>query len=1100
MLRYVTGPGRAIAPRLYEELREALSAPGEHPLVVLVPEQYTLASERELLSALKLPGSFRLSVLSPGRLCSLVFEQAGRPQRVRIDDRGRVMLMHSALSGLSEELTWYRGAQHRRGFAELAMGQVKEFKQAGHTPESLLSLAESMPEGALRSKLTDISRMWSGYELALEGRFMDGEDEVLRALERVQDAPALAGCELWAYGFELVSQTLGRLLVGLCRTAKNVSLMLPMQDDELAPDAAVYEPVRRSLAHLDRMAREAGVERGRVYLRLPEQGQEPDALRALERQLFRYPCRPYEGPVENVRLVLCANPLEEAMTAMAYARRMMREKGWRCRDIAITGSSLAGYEQALRRASELYGLELFLPEERPADRHPLCQYLLLALQLIARGWQEAEMQLMLRTGFCGLTAEEADRMANYARQWGLRGRSWTQPLTRGDFEMIEPLRARLMEPLVALRDALSAARNTRDQLTALWRLLETTGSYEKLRVQQERLTARGEFSAANESAQVWNRLIGTMDQLAALLGDRRLSTTDLYELLSQSLAASAIKPLPQSNDAITVGALSRLRGQGVKAILVIGCAGDDGSAEKGLFLPPERRVLEEQQGVWLSPDAYDRSRLGALDLKAVLSLAGEAALFTYPQSAEDGSAVQPGALVGWLKRILPGLRTEGGLSGQEELARLLYETPEAALELLPPRLSGQCLTRADREALSALARLPEHEGDLAVLQDALTHRIGSAPLPGKLARRLYEGPERVSVTRLETFAACPFKHFAQYGLRPEIIDPPTLEPKDEGTFFHEALERFLRQAAMPVTEQTLEESMDQMDEVTERLMGELMDGPLGEDPVLLARGRRLRGIARTAARTAARHLVHSRFQPMAFEIDFGRNDEIVLRTDQGDVPVEGRIDRIDLWREGSREYLRIIDYKSGRTEINLPRLYWGLQLQLIIYLAAALKRTNGRPAGAFYFHVQDPTLRTEERSEEVVDRKRADELRLSGLFLNDPEVLSAMAPDFERSIRLTVNRDGTVRKSDRALEEQDFDALLRHAVQAAGELTRQILSGNTQVAPVRIGGSYDACQFCDYQALCQADPRVQDTHREMPSLSSEEAMRRMREENGVEVE
>ena len=475
MLRYLTGPRRALAPRLYEELREALAS-GRESLLVLVPEQYTLEAERELMDALNLPGSFRLQVLSPGRLCRLAFEQAGYPQPVRIDERGRVMLLHDALSRLGNELTWYRGAQHRRGFTELAAGQIKEFKQAGQTPESLEKMAGELGEGALAQKLRDLSRIWTVYEQSLAGRFMDGEDEVREAVSRMPDAPGLRGARVWAHGFELVSQTLGSLLVGLCGAGCEVTLLLGLENDEHAPDAYTYQPVRDALGKLDRLAAASGVRRERVRLEWTAgEGAKADLLH-LERQLYAYPCRPYEGAPEHVRMMLCANPMQEAMAALAYARRLSREKGWRYREMAIVLVT-PGYEQALRQAAELYRIELFLPENRSAERHPLAQYLLSSLKVVARGWQEEEMRLLMRTGYSPLTPDEADRMSNYATVWGLSGKGWLRSLTQGDFEEIEPLRARLVEPLERLSGALQAAQDdVQAQLTALWGLLQDSGS------------------------------------------------------------------------------------------------------------------------------------------------------------------------------------------------------------------------------------------------------------------------------------------------------------------------------------------------------------------------------------------------------------------------------------------------------------------------------------------------------------------------------------------------------------------------------------------------------------------------------------------------
>ena len=286
----------------------------------------------------------------------------------------------------------------------------------------------------------------------------------------------------------------------------------------------------------------------------------------------------------------------------------------------------------------------------------------------------------------------------------------------------------------------------------------------------------------------------------------------------------------------------------------------------------------------------------------------------------------------------------------------------------------------------------------------------------------------------------------------------------------------------------IEEAMARMDEVTERLLAPMMDGPLGKNPVTLSQSRRMRDVARRAARTAAKHLSDSRFEPCALEVQFGQQDPvIVLHTERGDLPMQGRIDRIDRWNAGDQAWLRIIDYKSGMSELNLTRLYFGLQLQLIIYLAAALEKGACRPAGAFYFKVADPVVGTEERDAEKVDLLRTDELRLSGLFINDREVLDAMSPDIEHTIQLSLKTDGTVRSTARMVDESGFRLLIEHALTAATRIANAIIQGKTEVAPVRMSG-YCSCDLCEWRALCQQDPRLGGMPKTLPSIQQSDVL------------
>lgn len=1097
-IRYLTGSSRAIKPRLFAELRASLSAPGDHPLIVLVPEQYTLQSEMEIIDALDVCGSFRLQIMSPARLFSRIFAETGSPEPVRIDERGRVMLMHSALKSLSRELSWYRGAQHRPGFAELAAAQLRELKQAGYTPDRLTALADRMTSGALRYKLRDLALIWNAYEDRLCGRFMDGEDELNQALSRAPRASFLRDAEVWAYGFELVSPTLCATLLALEQTSRRVNLLLPLENDASSRRFYAFEPVERSFERLCRAVVKRGVEWTREALDepSPEPSVRPD-LAHLIAESSCFPIRPYPDAPGSVRILMARNPLDEAMLVMGLIRDMVRSRLWRYRDVAVACFRLEDDRETIRRAARLYDVPIFVEDSRSADRNPLAQFLLLSLRVVSSGWQEEDMRLILRTGYCAVTCEEADRLSNYIVEQGVSGRMWTSPFRRGGDEliaMVEPLRERVAGPLIHLEERMKQAETVRDQLTAVWALLEETGAFGILESQQRKMTALGQVEAANECAQVWNRIMGALDQLNELMAGPRMPVRELHEMLRESLAASDVKPLPQAGDAVTVGSLSHLRTQPVRLLILMGCGETRPADASGLFQSAERELLSREKGIWMAPDASDRGRLQEIDLSAALSLARQYVVFSFPQSDSNGGALLPGAVIGRVRSIFPKLRLSGGVDEGESLRRLKYGAPDAALLLLPSELAEGRLSASAESALEALSQMDARRDELTRLRQSLRRRVLSEDLPRDLARRLYGGPRSVSVTRLEKYASCPFRHFVDYGLRPQKIEPYELKKQDEGEFYHAAMERFLGEEWPEMNGLNIEEAMTRMDEIADRLLAPMMDGPLSKSPVALSHARRMRDVARRAARTAASHLSGSRFEPCALEVRFDeQNPVVVLHTESGDLPMQGRIDRIDRWDADGRPWLRIIDYKSGMSELNLTKLYFGLQLQLLIYLAAALEQGACRPAGAFYFKVADPVVDTEERDPDRVELLRADELRLSGLFVNDREVLDAMSPNVEHTVRLSLNRDQSIRASAKMLDEEDFRLLIEHALAAAARIAEGIRQGKTDVAPVQMSG-YRSCDYCQWRALCQQDPRLGGMPQPLPAIAQNEVLRRIREE------
>ena len=1085
-LTCMTGRAGAVRKGALDFLSAALASPGEGEALFLVPDQYTLQAEIEALDGLNLPGSFRLQVLSPRRLFHRVFQEAGGPREVLVDEQGRVMLMQAAAQRLAGSLGWYGGALTRPGFAQRCVSQLTAFKQAGLSPEDVAHMAGN-GESALSLKLKDLAILYQAYEEALEGRFMDGEDQARRACERMGAAPFLRGARACVYGFDLVSPTLAQVILSLLPQCQEVAVALVLAQDKRERDYALFQPVERSLTRLQAQAQALGAQVRRVWL---PGAPRPGALGHLERELFCVPQSAYQEPSKAVQLALCRNPQEEAEFAAALVRRLCRTRGWRYRDFALAlatpDQALAG---ALRRAFALYKVPLFLTQGRSADKHPLSACLLNALRAVTRGWALADLVGYIRSGFSGLTGEEADLLVNYAQSHGLRGRAWLSPLTRGEEaerQAAEPLRQRVAQPLAAMADRAKAARNLTQVLAAVFGLLEDIGAYQQMEAQAQSLQAQGLAVWAAEGAQVWNRVVQALDQMVQLLPPARMSLAQVYEMLRRALSAAVVKALPQSADAVEGGALEHLRGKPVRALLVVGACSAAALPPEGLLGEEETALLEEN-GLELNLNAEERQRMVRLGFKSLLAMTGDYLLVSRSQSDASGRALQAGALMNEIAQLLPQVRVRGGVTGDLGMLRVRLEQPEAALCRLPGLLrSGGSLPQA---AFEALKMTPGMEAPLARMRASFAHRVYSEKLDKILARRLM-GPGSVSASRLERFAACPFRHFAHYALRPQEFRPFTLSPRDAGSFYHEALEAFIRQNGDRLSQLTQEEGQALMDRLTGDMTAQLLQAHGGDSALAQAEGERLRRVARRAASVVVRQFDGSLFRPASVELDI-QADQVRVN---GRAALGGRIDRVDLWEAPTgQKYLRVIDYKTGGRPVSLQDIYYGLQLQLILYLAAATAQLGGQPAGIFYFTIADPLISTQSRDGEEVERERERQLRLDGLVLGQEEVVRAMAAQPQRAVNVAFNRDGSLRAADKVLQAEDFSRLMRYAMEQAARMVRAMEEGETAVAPAQ-SGSRLACRFCEYATLCGFDPRLEGARpRKLPKLSAKEVLEALKE-------
>ncbi|HIU34464.1 MAG TPA: PD-(D/E)XK nuclease family protein [Candidatus Pullichristensenella excrementigallinarum] len=1067
MLRVLTGRLPLLEGQLIAEARRVLEET-EKSLLVVVPKRLTLETELKLLGGLGLRGSFRLQVLSPERLCGRIFEAAGAPEGERIDARGRVMLIRRALISLKGRLTAYRGAENRRGFAQRCMQDLEILRQAAVTPEELREAAEGF-SGSLANKIGDLAEILQAYENALAGRYQDGESELFEATARVRDATFLSECEICFYGFDMTPPTVNRLMGALAAVCP-VSALIPLPNDRRARDYDLFHPLEASVRRLLLAAREANALAERVAVDEAEDFRHPE-LRYLTKELFAFPCRPWEGGVPRaVQLLQARNPQQEALYAAALCRRLARQRHWKWNDMRILCFGLEDYHQALEEAFREYEIPLFLSSSRPASRHALTESLLGALTLLVYNFRTEDALALIGTGFLDIEPDEADRLRNYAVQYGLAGQAFLRPLRRGLQEVVEalePIRERAFRPVANLRAALREAENLPAQLAALFGFLTDIRAYERSLQKQEEFKALDLRREAGEQAQVWNRVLGTLDQMHAILGERKLPLGELLALLQESLDAAVIKPLPQSGDAVFAQEAERISMQATRAVIVLGASDRAAGAPGGLLNLQQKLRLSEKTRKYLGPDVSDAARSDMYSIKCALAMATEYVMISFPLNGADDQALQPSGMVEQIREIFPALHFRGGLAEDLSLSRMLMESSSAAIKGLSGRLleAGQ----VEREALRALKDLPQAGEALARLRSALRLPEEAERLRPGTARELYGKLRRASVTRLESFARCPFQHFAQYGLQPLVVDPYQLTPRDEGLFFHDAVRSFLADALDKDGHIDPDRAQSRMDEISSALLGALREGPLGQTATSLAEERRLRGVARTAARVLAEHLQDSLFRPVELEMRFqeGRGELLVA----GDCVLEGTIDRVDEWTDGEDTYLRVIDYKRSARALEMCEIYCGLQLQLLTYLATALRRRGGKSAGVFYFRMDEGILSTQETDPQKIEAERMRSLRMDGLAPNDARLLSAMAPQFDRVLRLRRNQDGSVGKQGNCTDQQGFEKLIGHTLRMAGAHVRDIRGGKAAPAPVRTPSS-DACEFCRWKSACLNDPKV----------------------------
>ena len=1106
-----------------EEMRALLQRGAR--VLYLVPEQDTVEAELFLARELQLDVLWNLEVLSPTRLAQRIRSEAGGSARVLLTDAGRAMALKGALLSLRGSLRYF--SQGSQGAADQLGDLMAELKSGENDPTLLRIAADRMPPGsALAQKVYDLVALYEEYDRRLAGRYLDGEDALRHSADLVPRCASLRDVTVFADGFDVLPRTSLAALGGTC-PAVYVTFALCAPG---APDAALFAPARDALHTLQEMCAEAGVafsvrELADRPLRNPE-------IEHLAKNLYADRPARYAAEPERVQAVQARDPYMEAERAAGYLFEKCRLEGWRYRDMAVVCADMDVYGQRLRQALERRGMRAYIDRQPAAVDHPAAQYLLAALAGAARYYRQEDMLRALKSGYAGVTSREADRLELYAMERGLEGCLWELPIEEEDvradegaenpLRSLEAVRARFVAPIRAFREG-GLTRSVRRFCEGVVQLMEDDDIAGQLAREHARCAQEQDVTRMQIVRQAQSAINRVLDQAVELCGDQEMRLEDFLRLLRAGLAAISIGSIPMSPDAVYVGEIARFSRREVKILYVVGTNADSIPARRqdgGTLREDERaellRAAREAGAEMHIRRLSDRAAIERMALYRAFLAPKEELVLSYAAVDARGAALRKSPLLLRMEgRVFPRLRERCGLLGDRFVYAGARESMREALASgicgyqggvpLTPELLGLA------GALHAAAPAEFAE----TLRGAVADRQESA-LDPETAHALYLRAQKnerynvegmiASISQLEAFALCPFSHFVRYGLRPREMREPRMDARERGTLAHRAIEEFAGRLY------AREDAVG--DEEAERLMREVLEPLFAQERAIRHEGglskanhQEIRRAMGRMSRLLALQKRLSRFRVSAEELAFTPGDTDPLALPDGErVYLEGKIDRVDVLHLRDELYARVVDYKTGNTSLGLDDVYFGLRLQLFLYLDAVLALRGARPAGVFYQKLSEAPMRLAgSRIDEKFAARQRKKLRLTGYILEDPEVIEEMCTDpdwmdqvlpVEPKVQNGHALPGqfTERGRSRMLSEEEFGLLRRHTRRKLTELAADALAGKTAASPA-LTQDLDACKYCRFQSICGFDESLPGCQRRNLQMDSEEVLQRMRKED-----
>ncbi len=1022
--------------------------------ILMVPELISHDTERRLCQAAGDTASRFAQVLSFTRFARRICDIVGNVEC--LDNGGRLVAMASAARQLHSRLKAYASVETKPEFLTELIDAVDEFKRCCISSEDLKA-ASQRSEGSLAQKLEELSLLLESYDSLCSRGKRDPRDQMTWVLEQLEEIDFAGRHVFYVDGFPDFTRQNLAVLEHLIKNSPQVTVSLNC--DKPGSHAMAFEKAGQTAKELLEIARRAGVEAEVRYIEEPN-----TPLAQVRGALFQGKYEDAPSVSACLQLIQAASIHQECQVA---ARRILElvHGGCRYRDIALVCTDMAAYKPILHLVFGKCGIPVYLSGTEDILQSGVVSTAVSALDAALDGFEQRQVLRYCRSSLSPLDADTCDLVENYACIWRIDRKGWTQEWTghpqglsgqwdeasKAALERLNEARRLAMEPLVKLAEGFRQAKNLKEQVLSCYAFWEETRFAERIGALADAMDAQGDNRSAQILNQLWEILLGAMEQLYDVLGETVWDGDTFTKLLKLLLSQYDVGTIPPVLDSVEVGPVTAMRCQMRKHLIVLGA--EEGSlpgygGAAGL-LNDQERVALRNLGLPLTGGALEGLQAEFAEIYGVFCGAQESILVT--------CSGQPSFVFKRLERLAGGAR--------------FADVPMAAT-ITDKTSAGAYLARWEARQTAESLGVTDSYLDTLYRKTYCLGSVAPENIAGLYGSKLY-----LSASQVDKQAVCRLAYFLQYGLRAKERREATVDPAEYGTFVHAVLEATARDVMglggfqAVELEQTMAIASAHAERYTQEHFAQLESQRL---QYLFSRNVKE---LQMVVQELWRELHDAKYIPRAFELSFGNQGEMPpISIAGGAMPavLRGFVDRVDTWQKDGSTYLRVVDYKTGKKDFDYCDVYNGVGLQMLLYLftledeGAALGSIRV-PAGVQYFPARVPYMGVDSNlSMEEVQKERTKLMKRQGLLLADEESLRAMDPSEKMdTLACTRKKDGSL--SGDLADRSQLGMLKDYLMGLLSKMVDEIASGNVMPNPYSRGTSYSACTFCPYGAVCHKD-------------------------------
>ncbi|MBQ0097482.1 MAG: PD-(D/E)XK nuclease family protein [Oscillospiraceae bacterium] len=1112
MLSFVLGQsGTGKTEYLYNKFCEEAKK-GDNKLLFIVPDQCSFETEKVFLDRLGPMLCQNVKVFGFSRLCDYVFENMGMLYSSFADEGLRHVIMSLALDEVYDSLSLFSKRASSYDLAELMLNAVKEYKKCSISTAMLYEASERCTDEILSQKLYETALIYETYTALIEKSYIDPLDSLSKTAKILSDNNLFSGYTVAVdsfYGFTHQEYDVLECLIG-----QSKDIFFALESDCLnGKNGDLFFVCDRTRKRLSNIAKKLGVTI-KPYEHLKDSHRFlSDDLLSLEQNVFRI--EKTTSKCENIKVYNARSIFDEADFVARTISKLVMDEGYRYRDIAVVSREPDKYIGILDTAFDKYNINYFMDKPQEIDSKPIVRFCNCAFDIVNGGFDKDDVLSLLKTGLTSYSFEEIAEFENYLFVWDVTGkmffeefkgnpRGFADEFTKSDTAILKRVENMRGDIVKALQKFSVSVKNTDGKgiSRALMNLLYDFKCKENIEKLCDFYEKNEDIGISQELVRMYNLLCDILDKMVNVIGDYSISPKRYSELLYTYFSNSEISFIPRGIDEVDVAGADRANLGSKKAVFVIGCNDSEfprTPVESGVFTDTERKTLMSLD-LSVSDSIEELSKTEKFLAYKALTSAREKLFVSHYISTISGQRVSPSEITAEISDIFSNMEV---LRDDQILIEERLYSEESAFEYLCDRYYSK--DGGDIKKLYDCFKDEEkYSHILSIINNELCDEKTSIK-DKKLSFRLFANDTKLSASQIEKYYACKFQYFCYYGLNVKERKKASMDALEYGTMMHYLLQHFFEKHKESDFSNISEKEIK--DDVNE-ILGGYFSNHFGDESDKTKRFMYLYSRMITTAEKLIKHiceeLAQCKFTPTDFELSIG--EDIPLYTlkvnDDFSVSVKGSIDRVDVLNIDGKDYVRIVDYKTGTKEFSLSDIVYGINLQMLIYMSAIQK--NGEeyfkkkmtPAGVLYMPAVSPSFNVEQGdTKDDIERKNNEKYRMQGILLDDIDVIKSMEKEAQGVYIPVVLSDDVVKKGGNCLATlSEMGALFKKIDLLITDMAQTLANGEIEENPTRKDTTHNACDWCAYKSVCSHTE--DDEYREIKKLKKDEVFEKIFEEVG----